>query len=409
MPRHIEQRRLSWYAVLNVPSGVQETLKRKRFRTSLKTRDKKVAERLGKPIVAEWQRQIALARGEDAAKNDAKFWRDALRRAKTEEQRHTTLEQIDAEASDIGAINVENIGDPPSSNPEAQRFYAEATGAIVSTTEFLDEWLTSLQVKDKTAKMRRATIGRLADKFPMLNDVSRKEVRRWVTELRAELKAATVQRMMSDCRTYWAYLEAIEVVPEDSAPFNRLGLKSGGSSSWLPYTPEEAVRLRKAAEGDAQLADVIRMAMYTGARREELCSLKVEHVKEDRFEIVDAKTKAGVRTVPTHRHLSKTIERLVKDSEDGYVLSGLKPNANGDRGDAIGKRFSRLKRSLGFSDLHTFHSWRGTVITMLERAGVPESTVQDIVGHQRSTLTGRTYSGKSTFEMRRNALDKLAY
>ena len=132
-------------------------------------------------------------------------------------------------------------------------------------------------------------------------------------------------------------------------------------------------------------------------------------MKEDRFEIVDAKTKAGVRTVPIHRQISKTIERLVKDSADGYVLSGLKPNANGDRGDAIGKRFSRLKRSLEFSDRHTFHSWRGTVITMLERAGVPEGTVQDIVGHERSTLTGSTYSGKSTFKMRRDAFGKLAY
>ena len=46
---------------------------------------------------------------------------------------------------------------------------------------------------------------------------------------------------------------------------------------------------------------------------------------------------------------------------------------------------------------------------MLERAEVPESTVQDIVGHERSTLTGRTYSGKSTLEMRRKALAKLAY
>ena len=132
-------------------------------------------------------------------------------------------------------------------------------------------------------------------------------------------------------------------------------------------------------------------------------------MKKDRFEIVDAKTKAGVRTVPIHRQLSKTIKRLVKDSNDGYVLSGLKPNANGDRGDAIGKRFSRLKASLDFSDRHTFHSWRGTVITVLERAGVPEGTVQDLVGHERSTLTGSTYSGKSTFEMRRDALAKLAY
>ena len=181
-------------------------------------------------------------------------------------------------AWDIGAINVENIGDPPSSDPEAQRFYGEATGTLVSTTEHLEEWLSSSQIKDKTAKMRRSTIGRLVEKFPLLKDVSRKEVRRWVTELLAELKPATVQRMMSDCRTYWAYLETIEAVPEDSAPFDRLGLK-GERSSWLPYTPEEAVQLLKAAQGDPQLADVIRMAMYTGARREELCSLRVEHVK----------------------------------------------------------------------------------------------------------------------------------
>ena len=41
---------------------------------------------------------------------------------------------------------------------------------------------------------------------------------------------------------------------------------------------------------------------------------------------------------------AETIERLVKESKDGYVLPGLKPNANGDRGDAIGKRFTRLKQ-----------------------------------------------------------------
>ncbi len=46
---------------------------------------------------------------------------------------------------------------------------------------------------------------------------------------------------------------------------------------------------------------------------------------------------------------------------------------------------------------------------MLERVGVPEGTVQDIVGHERSTLTGSTYSGKSTLEMKRAALAKLSY
>ncbi len=46
---------------------------------------------------------------------------------------------------------------------------------------------------------------------------------------------------------------------------------------------------------------------------------------------------------------------------------------------------------------------------MLERVEVPEGTVQDIVGHERSTLTGRTYSGKTTLEMRRAALANLSY
>ena len=403
----IELRHRTYFAYLDVPKDVREGLRRRVFRQTLQTDSKSVAERRAAPLIAQWKAEIARAR-EEPNHNDAKFWRDALRRAKDDQQRADIMEQIDMVAWDIGAINVENIGDQPSSDPEARRFYAEAIGLLVPTTEHLEEWLSSSQVKDKTAKMRRATIGRLVEKFSMLNDVTRKEVRRWVTELMDELKPATVQRMMSDCRTYWAYLATIEAVPEDSAPFDRLGLKVKKQSR-LPYTPEEAIRLLKAAKGDAQLADAIRMAMYTGARREELCSLKVEHVEGDRFEIVDAKTLAGIRTVPIHRQLSKTIKRLVKESKDGYVLSGLKPNANGDRGDAIGKRFSRPKGSLGFSNRHTFHSWRGTVITMLERSGVPEETVQDIVGHERSTLTGSTYSGKSTLEMRRDALDKLAY
>jgi len=406
-PIPIELRHNTFFAYLDVPADVRAKLNRRVFRETLQTDSRSVAARRAAPKIARWKTEIARARAEPNH-NDAKFWRDALRRAKDEKHRASILEQIEMVAWDTGAINVENIGDMPSSDPEAQRFYAEATGARLPTIEHLDEWLGSLQVKDKTAKMRRSTIERLSAKFPMLQDISRKEVRRWVTELGAELKPATVQRMTSDCRTYWAYLATIEAVPEDSAPFDRLGLKVK-SSSWLPYTAKDAVRLLAEAKGDLQLADAIRLAMYTGARREELCSLKIEHVKEDRFEIVDAKTEAGIRTVPIHQKLSKTIKRLLRDSKDGYVLSGLTPNANGDRGDAIGKRFTRLKRSLSFDDRHTFHSWRGTVITLLERAGVPEGTVQDIVGHERSTLAGSTYSGKSTFEMRRSALAKLAY
>jgi hypothetical protein len=52
---------------------------------------------------------------------------------------------------------------------EARDFYAEATGARVLTVEHLDEWLGSLQVKDKTAGMRRAAVERLAVRTTRFN------------------------------------------------------------------------------------------------------------------------------------------------------------------------------------------------------------------------------------------------
>ncbi len=99
--------------------------------------------------------------------------------------------------------------------------------------------------------------------------------------------------------------------------------------------------------------------------------------------------------------------RLIEDSKDGYILSGI---TGRHRVDTMSKAFQRLRKKLGYTDKRqVFHSIRNTVITMLERAGVPEGTVQDLIGHERSTLAGSTYSGKSTLEMRRDALAKLVY
>jgi integrase len=87
------------------------------------------------------------------------------------------------------------------------------------------------------------------------------------------------------------------------------------------------------ARGDDQLADLIRLAMYSSARREELCALRVENVAADRFAIIAGKTDAAVRTVPIHVELAETLARLTKVSKDGYALSGLTANRNDDRGD----------------------------------------------------------------------------
>ena len=71
--------------------------------------------------------------------------------------------------------------------------------------------------------------------------------------------------------------------------------------------------------------------------------------------------------------------RLIEESEDGYVLSGI---TGKHRIDTMSKAFRRLRMKLQYTDKRlVFHSIRNTVITMLEEAQVPEATVASITGH----------------------------
>ena len=54
----------------------------------------------------------------------------------------------------------------------------------------------------------------------------------------------------------------------------------------------------------------------------------------------------------------------------------------GKRGNALGKRFRRLKAA-GFGDNKVFHSIRKTVITILNNCDVREGRAADIAGHKR--------------------------
>lgn len=98
------------------------------------------------------------------------------------------------------------------------------------------------------------------------------------------------------------------------------------------------------------LANLIRLGAYTGARIEELCSLRTEHADASALHIADAKTAAGIRDVPVHPAIKDLVEALKSSSTDGFLLSGLTLNKYGDRSNAIGKRFGRLKTDLGFGD-----------------------------------------------------------
>ena len=154
----------------------------------------------------------------------AESWRRAVLNAKDDEHRQSILEQIDEAAYWLGTINVENIGDPPSRDPKARKFYERATGRLVDFTAHLEEWLSTSNATAKTQDMDRSVVNRFVSDFPMVQDVTRPDVRRWINKLISEdgLAPKTVQRMLSGLRGYWRYLQSIGVAGEDHEPFSKL-------------------------------------------------------------------------------------------------------------------------------------------------------------------------------------------
>lgn len=198
-------------------------------------------------------------------------------------------------------------------------------------------------------------------------------------------------------------------------PTNR-SKKANASTERKAFAVDDVVKLYEAAKKQKNretLADLILLGAYTGARIEELCRLKTSDIIQEEgiqcFSIKDAKTAAGDRSIPVHPKLLHVVERLVKQSEDGYLIKSTSGNKYGNRSDALSKQFGRLKTDLGYNSQFVFHSFRKTVITQLQRSDVPGILIAAIVGHETGTITFDVYSAGPSPKQKHTAISKLKY
>ncbi|MFD2111308.1 tyrosine-type recombinase/integrase [Thiorhodococcus fuscus] len=431
---YLEKRRRKWYALQEIPPNLREAMGgKKRLVVSLKTEDEQEAKRRAALCEVRWHRELAKAKNSniDPLEQEREYWRQAFDACSSDFEREILSSilqdkldnQLERAARQQGYTG-NDLSDLPEAD-EAIRTYKIATGKITKTDSYIDDWLaTKDNIQPKTERMYRSDLERLARKFAYLQDINKADVTSWIAKdlLQQEgMNRKTLDRLLPAYRGYWKYLQDIGKVPDDVEPFTKLSVQQNGSKSVRPrdkrkdYTPDEVFQLLEAASPkDTPLADLIRLGMWTGARISELCGLKVEQVHLDApfpfFRIEDSKTAAGIRTVPVHPELKETLERLTKSSDDGYVLSGLTPDKYGDRSNAIGKRFGRLKKKLGFTSQHGFHSFRHTVITRLLNADVQQSVVASIVGHDSAdSVTLGVYHKGFNLERQTHAIMALDY
>ncbi|GAD57113.1 putative integrase [Limimaricola cinnabarinus LL-001] len=415
LPHYLNQRRRRWYAELDIPKKLRPLFNGKaRFVESLKTESRSEAERRAPLLVARWKAEIEAAKTGNTApledlRDAAMSWRELLDREPDPEQRGKyemilSDKAVEAEERQRGA---------------GEALYKLATRQWVEISEKVEDWLLTLDNEPKTLDMKRSDLSRFSQRFRTTKKVTRKSVQLWVHELQHEdgLKAPTARRIISACRGYWGYLQRLDIVPDDVDPFREVVQRKAKKSKAdvanrrKSFTAGETTALLDGAvdSGDLDLGRLIALGMWTGCRVEELCALQVHDVQSDRFKIVDAKSEAGWREVPIHSQLRPLLQRLCAASIDGYVLSGLTKNKYGDRSNAIGKRFGRLKSRLGFDHTYVFHSIRKTVATQFDAAGIPEAISARIIGHDIPTMTYGVYSGGAPFEKKQAALEVLAY
>lgn len=217
------------------------------------------------------------------------------------------------------------------------------------------------------------------------------------------------------CRYNQPYRDQFAALPSPFAEHTHARVGKAGGESWTPYTPAEVVQLHKAAlaKGGKDLADLIKFACYTGCRIEEIGRISssttiFENNQPVAFKVEVSKSEAGIRTIPIHPDLLPLYQHRLDTTQDGYLFAGKQDKA-GKRLNAVQQRFTKLKREQGFTDLHVFHSFRGTVATQLEQAGANPLVITSIMGHRRGVITFDVYSAGASFEQKATAISLLSF
>jgi len=306
------------------------------------------------------------------------------------------------------------------------------------------------QVKASTIKRANTTFNEFCESLPFRADtaaatITTAKVREWVGKYQLKLQAqnkafTTIKNNIESIAP--AFNRAEEEGLIDRNPFRKFteglfvtkrGVKENESNrSWInddlndnallhlinaasqKFTPQSRSPAHKV------MMPLIGLALYTGARIEELCRLTPNDIKLRKhlgvryIDITAAKSAAGIREIPLLPVAEQIIDYLISQTTAGqdYLLPNL-IEQDGRRSHKPSNEFSRFKKKLGYvqKNEYTFHSFRSTAITLLDRANVNDAYISMMVGHVegRNTLAKKRYSAGPQLAQLKDAVSAIRY
>ncbi|WP_168222942.1 site-specific integrase [Oceanicola sp. D3] len=241
---------------------------------------------------------------------------------------------------------------------------------------------------------------------------------------------ATVNAHLSAFKIFWDWAEKHDYAPEALFQSMTVSAKGHGSKERKPFA-QDALAKAYAALTDRQGAFYKKtshrwatlIAMFSGARLNEVCQLQVDDIKEVQgiwvFDFNDEgdahkrlKSSAAKRRVPIH---SKLIELGLLDYHQQQQATGQEKmfpdysyHPKHGYGGSLSKWFNRtFTQTLGIkTEAHVFHGLRHTFATRLGHADVPTERIQFIIGHEREGVTHQVYMKDGyTIEQTRDAVE----
>lgn len=172
-----------------------------------------------------------------------------------------------------------------------------------------------------------------------------------------------------------------------------------------PFTAG-GLRVLMASELSGPLHWLTRLALYTGARANELCQLTADLVRETdnvhyiyfspELRLKTKRSNSSVRAVPIHADLiEQGFLQFVKKANGGDLFPNLTVHRSGRRSDATGKMFTRHLKLLGIKQPRvSFHSLRHNFSQAWDRAQPQAAETRErLMGHVVPGVAGRYGAG----------------
>jgi len=458
MPRQADPRKAylelhaaNWRVVVFVPASVRAAIGATKLVHNLRTDSLREANVLKRPHVDRFKRRIAAALANvgkpsaddlHLAAELAKVARELKRDGTAEEredfdaavyERHAEIRWkgsrwIPVIDPELGPTEIEQA--LPEQTEKARLFSAVAHGRVTPIDMKHEEYLRSLDVKDRTLaddtralRMLKAWCER-SQTPATVEAIDIAAAHAFVDELvlGSGLDRVTCKKYLGRLSSYWQWMAPRLPAAAGGNVFAKIVIRGSRQRS---KAKERAFTDREVADlllgpATSHMLDLMMIGALTGARLDAIVDLKVADTDHDCLRFKAQKRETHARYVPVHPDLREVVARRVAGrGRDADLFPEWPPvrkaGSMRERSFKTSNHFTAYRRTVGVEEkvdgkrrsLVNFHSFRRWFISRMEQAGVAENMIAAIVGHKRGSITLDVYSEGPKMRAARRAIARI--